>query len=54
MGIIVGCNYAEMVQTVNQHAPCLPVKRMVQNPSHYRLTIEGKPGASPDPVPFVG
>jgi hypothetical protein len=46
VGIIVGCrgNYAEVMQIVNQHAPGLPLKCMLLDPSHYRLTIEGQAG----------
>jgi hypothetical protein len=44
VGVIVGCNgnYAQAMEIVNQHAPGLPIKRMIQEPSHYRLTIEGQ------------
>jgi hypothetical protein len=48
VGVIVGCNgnYDEAMEIVNQHAPGLPLRRMIQDPSHYRLTIEGQAEAA--------
>jgi hypothetical protein len=42
-GILVGYkgDYAEVAKLVNEYMPGLPVKRIVQIPYHYRLTIEG-------------
>ena len=48
VGVIVGCdgNYAKAEEVINQHAPRLPLKHMVKDPSRYRLTIEGPSDAS--------
>jgi hypothetical protein len=44
VGILVGCkgDYTEVAKIVEEHAPSLPVKRIVQIPNHYRLTIAGE------------
>jgi len=43
VGILVGCkaDFAEVAKIVNEYAPALPVRRIVQMPHHYRLTFEG-------------
>jgi hypothetical protein len=48
VGILVGCkgDYAEVAKVVNEYAPALLVKRIVQIPNHYRLTIEGQTEAA--------
>lgn len=44
VGVIVGCNgnYAEAMEIINQNAPGIPIRRMIQDPSHYSLTVEGQ------------
>ena len=39
--VIVGCrgNHAEVIRIVQEHAPTVAVKRMVQVPNQYRLTL---------------